>query len=334
MESLLLTEDWTGRWGRDAAREFASTKSIADFDAVIVDVPPIAAVLPLTRMARDQGVPIILDFRDIWVLSDLRWSVLSFFSPTKRRRAALNAQLEELLEAADILVYTSDDAAEAAQELLPNVGPSKVRVIPNAYDRVYQPPLPSQGTGRPLVFVHAGSLSYGRDALLVDFLRGLILAQTDRGINVRLNLIGGVPPSVDAAIAELGLKSVVSTEGWLSRDQAVAKQLDADVLLLLQPTGETLGPHVAIPGKLFEYMAVRRPILSLASHAANEVVRENHLGVVIESRSPPVIADAMASMSEWVSSNPILPPPPEEYSESHTVAQFARVIDKILSARR
>ncbi|MFN2261361.1 MAG: glycosyl transferase family 1 [Psychroflexus sp.] len=76
-----------------------------------------------------------------------------------------------------------------------------------------------------------------------------------------LKLVGKVSDVVLESIYKAGLKQYVSVEGYLNHDESVQRQRSAQVLLLIEINKtETQG---IIPGKIFEYLAAKRPILAV-----------------------------------------------------------------------
>jgi hypothetical protein len=119
--------------------------------------------------------------------------------------------------------------------------------------------------------------------------------------------------------------------GWVDRETNLGIQRDSDALLLLQP-GQYA--DVAIPGKLFEYMGRRRPILAfMPEGSTTRLIRDHGLGRVISSTDPEVVADELAGFAADVRARPILPPPPSVFSEETTVAQFAEVLRRVVGRK-
>ena len=88
----------------------------------------------------------------------------------------------------------------------------------------------------------------------------------------KLRLAGVVSEDVLQSIYDSGLKEHTELVGYVSHDEAVKLQQESQVLLLVEiDSYETKG---ILPGKLFEYMAARRPILAIGpSHwDANQII--------------------------------------------------------------
>jgi len=85
---------------------------------------------------------------------------------------------------------------------------------------------------------------------------------------------------VGRAAAKLGVSDCVDVLPAIPRKQILRHERAADILLLLRwanPADDGI-----IPGKLFEYIGARRPILSIGSTTgeAAEIVRAGNFGIV------------------------------------------------------
>ena len=76
---------------------------------------------------------------------------------------------------------------------------------------------------------------------------------------LRIRLCGLIDPEVKESIVREGLASNLVDLGYKPHADAVREQQNASVLLL--PLRDAPEMRVILPGKLFEYMAARRPIL-------------------------------------------------------------------------
>ena len=85
----------------------------------------------------------------------------------------------------------------------------------------------------------------------------------------------------------LGLGDRLELLPYAPRAESLALQRDSEALLLLIPEADGRGKGV-LSGKVFEYVAVGRPILAAVppDGAAAELIRETGAGVVAASRRP------------------------------------------------
>jgi hypothetical protein len=235
----------------------------------------------------------------------------------------------------DHIVVNSPETVELVREAFTDISEDRISAITNAYLEVDDPaPAPAEGPGpdkRPLRISHTGILAYGRDALAIDLIRGIGALRRRGGAGIELVLTGQDVPAVTDAAQREGVSDQVRVLGWVDRERNLEIQRDSDALLLLQPAQYA---EAAIPGKLFEYMGRRRPILAfMPDGSAPRIIREHGLGRVISSSDPGTIAEELGAFLAEVRDRPILPAPPATFSEESTVSDFAAVLNGILERR-
>ena len=96
------------------------------------------------------------------------------------------------------------------------------------------------------------------------------------GVKIKVELIGAIDDSVKRSIIENDLKSIVNHVPYLKHGDALHKAKSASVLLLcVNDTPNLMG---VIPGKLFEYFALKRPILNIGPTEGNAAQLINEVG--------------------------------------------------------
>ena len=80
-------------------------------------------------------------------------------------------------------------------------------------------------------------------------------------------------------VERYGLQDIVNVHGLVPREKALKKQREAQILLLLTWNDPT--ERGVYTGKVFEYLAARRPILSMgiSGGVVEELLKETNAGV-------------------------------------------------------
>jgi glycosyltransferase involved in cell wall biosynthesis len=149
----------------------------------------------------------------------------------------------------------------------------------------------------PFVITHGGSLYRKRDPR--PFLNAVSELLKEKAITedeLLIRFVGNVDPKFDMHgwVRQLGLEAVVRIEPPIPHDQYLQLLSSSDLLLLIQPDTD-----LQIPSKLFEYMAVGRPILALAHHGATmDVVKGYQRGRTVDPYNVKEIETAMLSFIE------------------------------------
>lgn len=268
-----------------AARRIIRERGI---DCVITSCPPDSVATVPLLLGRNRPAW-IADFRDGWRFEPLRgeW-------PSAAQTRA-DAWFERRVTAtADVVVGATRPIAE---DFADRCGAYGVHV-PNAWD----PTLDDQVAATPPVeldpdafnLVHTGQLSgpRGRDPQpLFAAMRRLRDAGHPGIDRLRLVLVGGLDAAEDASLNELDVRDLVAVAGQQTHLTAVATQRAADALLLLTSPGH----RSQATGKLYEYLAANRPILSLGvENEASRIIAETRSGDAVPPRDVDAITDALA----------------------------------------
>lgn len=117
---------------------------------------------------------------------------------------------------------------------------------------------------------------------------------------VRGVIVGGHPAESDAARVEalarqLGLSSRVVFSGMVAPRDVPGRLAAADVLVLPNPATETSARYTS-PLKLFEYLAMGRPIVASDLPAFREVLTDRRDAVLFEPGNAAALADAIRTV--------------------------------------
>ena len=132
---------------------------------------------------------------------------------------------------------------------------------------------------------HTGSFFGRRDP------RPFLQALADSGLDVEARFLGDFRETDRAWAETLALGDRLRLLPYAPRTESLALQRDSEALLLLIPEAGGRGKGV-LSGKVFEYVAVGRPILAVVppDGAAAELIRETGAGVVAAPEERPRVA--------------------------------------------
>ena len=300
-------------WMRAATRAALRLYDEQGFDAIYSSSPLPSNHLVAARIARRTHVPWIAEFRDPWLDSTFRQPRPLALAEKLERRME-----ERILRGASHVVAVSTRYVATLRARMPGLA---LTHIPNGYDPAdFATIVPRSRSRSEFVLVHAGNLYTQRSPVAVLQALALLRGRNAAAANVRLELIGVVPRSVEAQIAELGLADAVRIVPSVPHPEALQRMVDAAALLLLPGPGEGY-----VPGKVYEYLAARRPILAVTESAEIVTVLTEAGGAhEVVTDEPRGIADAIERLHRRVTS--------EGGDESD--ATHLRQYDRIEIARR
>jgi glycosyltransferase involved in cell wall biosynthesis len=282
----LLVPDENVSWVASAlpvARRIVKREGI---DVVITTSPPTSVHMIGAHLQRHTGVRWIADLRDSIVAKSDR----HYERALVRLKEKANRRLARTIaRRADAVVCVTPTIARQMTDLGVR---GETLVIPNGADFddfasiEYEP-------GERFRITHTGNFFGKRDPR--PFLSAL--AQIDAPITARFI---GEFRTADRLWAEaLGLGEKLELIRFQPHAQAIASQRNSEALLLLIPFSAGRGVDVT-SGKIYEYLAARRPILAAVppQGAAAELVREAGAGLVAAPDDSEAIRAALSELVE------------------------------------
>ena len=265
----LFIPDARKSWVKPAVQKLSELIREEDIKTVITTGPPHSIHLIGLNLKRQFDLNWIADFRD-------PWTSIGYHSQLKLSRNAQqkHRDLESaVLNAADKIITTSQTTAEEFAKLTDK----PITVITNGFDALSTDKSYELDKKFSLSFI--GSLLSRRNPVNLWKSLAEILQENERiREHLQINLIGIVSDQVLSSINELGLGDFMQQLPYVEHKKAIELQQRSQVLLLLEIDSEqTRG---IIPGKLFEYLAARRPILAIGPEhwEAGKMVRETGSG--------------------------------------------------------
>jgi glycosyltransferase involved in cell wall biosynthesis len=232
----------------------------------------------------------VADFRDPWVRSP--WTRYH----TRPARAVARRLEAWVVRSADGVVFTTEAARD---EFAAHYGPAisqRLHVVFNGCDPADLVPVEDLPDHGRFVLLHAGSLYGGRSPMpLLQAVATLRLQHPHAAERLRVRFLGSTSfPGVDLprSCADLGLSDVVEFVPRVERDESLREMSRASALLILQ-TGTTM----AIPGKLYEYLAAGRPVLALCEPGEmDRLIRTNRVGLTANPADRPEIERTLLAL--------------------------------------
>ena len=242
------------------ARKFwvkPSVKFLSDFlkeeniDTVVTTGPPHSVHLIGLKLKEKFNINWLADFRD-------PWTNIGYHSKLKLTEKSKSKHLElerKVLEAADEIIVTSYTTREEFSKKTSK----PVHLITNGFD---DEKIGAVQPSEDFLISHVGSLLSGRNPEnLWRSLGDMVKENKDFRDHFKLEITGAISSQVKHSILAAGLEPFVSFNDYVSHNEALKIQRRSRVLLLLEiDSEETRG---IIPGKLFEYLAAKRPILAV-----------------------------------------------------------------------
>jgi len=266
-------------WAPAAVREGLKLLRECPHHAILVSGPPFSAFLVGVALSRKTGLPLVLDYRDEWTLSNRYWENQTQNRVTRMiqrrlQRFAIN-HAHTLVATTRMSVRTLRSEARSAPRTVP------VECIYNGFDPQdfsdNQPPNRERG-GRYRIS-HIGTLWRLTSPLpLAQAVARLTDRRPDLAAQLDIEIVGRCMPAEENIVDHLAsLPCRVVRHDYVDHSSAVQIMRKTDQLCLL--LSDVPGAERVMPGKTFEYLATGHRILAIAPQGEMRRVLDGYNGV-------------------------------------------------------
>ena len=262
-------------WVKPSVKFLKNYISENQIDAVVTTGPPQS--MHLIGLGLKKNFPTLTwlaDFRDPWTHID-------FYDDLYLTKIAdrIHHRLEKkVVRNADAVVVVTKGMLEEFLKLQPK----RIEMIPNGFDEedflISRPELDQKFT-----ISHIGTLNTARNPTIFWKVLNELCAENEQfKSDLLIQLIGKVDFSILEEINENNLKDNFLKIDYLPHNEAIAKQMSSQVLLLL--INQTNNAKGIVTGKLYEYLAARRPILGIGptNGEVGEILKSSQAGIMID----------------------------------------------------
>jgi hypothetical protein len=237
-------------------------------DVIITTGPPHSLHLIGLKLKEIVNKPWIADFRDPWTTIHYHKS-LRLTAASERKHKQLEAAV---LRSADRIVVTSPSTKKEF-EVITDI---PITIITNGYGETKHI---EQNLDKGFSIAHIGSFLSERNPVVLWKVLSEIASNNEFfKKDLRLKFAGAVSEDVIASINGFQLKDNLEVIGYVSHDEAIQLQHNAQLLLLVEMNKPET--RSIIPGKLFEYLAARRPIIAMGPKGSDmqAIISETNSG--------------------------------------------------------
>ncbi len=269
LRSNLFIPDPRVWWVKPSVRFLRKYLEEHPVDVIVTTGPPQSMHMIGLGLHRATGIPWVSDFRDPW--TKMYWfKKMELTTWSEKKHHALEQQvLDESDAVLSVTPFVQEDFSSRTR--------TPVHMITNGYDEEdFRQDVEPDGHFN---LVHTGLFpADGNPHALWKVLGEKAKADISFRKELRIRLVGQTDKNIYASIEEAGLKDNMIDLGYKTHQTAVREQLAASVLLL--PLRNDPEYRMILPGKVFEYLASRRPVLGIGQEdgAMALAIREVHGG--------------------------------------------------------
>lgn len=329
LDWLFAFPDRQASWIAPAVTRILSLKGQIKPDVIVATGGPWTNFVVGRTLARRLGCPLIIDYRDPWTCNPY-YSFSAGFLTEKARRLEKSI----CLTAARVIANTEELKQRLCVEY-PEID-QKCFALPNGFD----PEILRRGTDEAdhevtqvqattgYELCHFGTV-YGKrtPGKLFQAISELYQVGALKPDNLRLRFVGAWESTDEACNT---LAQSLEKEGLLKRESPMPHELcvrhmkQASVLVVVQPDSP-----LQVPGKIYEYIAVGRPLLLVGGEGATAgLVQRHNLGLTC----PNEVKELKKTLLDLLSGSIPLNPPDRQIVDGFSYRRLAQTLADTLDA--
>ena len=258
-------------WVKPSVNYLAGIIESNGIKKVITTGPPHSVhLIGLKLKMRHPSLTWLADFRDPWT----EWDIMRQFSIMPFRWKKHQKLEQQVLKVSDAVLATGKTAAADFKRL----GARRAYAITNGFDEA---DIPETKTSRSAKFTlaHVGMVNENRNPIRLFQALEELLSEGEITDQIAIEFTGILSPLVLEEIDKYPkVKKMVSLKDSVPHKEVSEVYAKSDVLLLFQTDSKEA--HSQLPGKLFEYLAARKPVLALGAEESDvaEILRNTNAG--------------------------------------------------------
>ncbi len=327
IRATFFIPDARAGWLFTAGKALKKIRKETEIDAIYSSSPPYTCSLIARNLKRTTGLPWVAGFRDPWrgfISAPKRW-----FLPE-----IIDINLERS-------VFTEANAVECAWKGIvkdalgkyPRLNKRKFHHIPNGYDSDEFPEVEKKRNEK-FTITYTGSL-YGRrnPASFFEALEKLISRGELEPRKLKLRFVGRFGSEVQEMFDAASFKDSIELVSYVPHKESLKYLLQSDALLLI--VDEAKESEEIVPGKVYEYVGVMRPIIAIAPQesAIADLMRETGSGEVAHQSEIEKTAKIVGRLyKEWLSGEIDFQPnydKVKKYERRESARKLAKLLDSI-----
>ncbi|MCX6168029.1 MAG: glycosyltransferase [Ignavibacteriales bacterium] len=298
-------------WSKKAYKVARELLQKEKFDIIFVSVPPYSGFVTASKLKKEFGIPLFVDYRDLWFGNHFS------FYPSPYHRYKHKKMEYNALRTADKVVAINRKIKEKILLTYPFLSFNDVMLIPHGFD-----PADFEPSKEKIASTHKMKLTYAgifyeniTPEYFLKAFKELSVERPDIAANIELEFIGHLRNENKKLIKELGINEFVRDHGYLEHNETVKKLKTSDILWMM--IGKIHNADTISTSKLYEYFGSRKPILGcVVEGTAKSAMQEYGASFITAPDDIKEIKETIIKIHDLFQKK-ILPVPNEEFVSKH-----------------
>ena len=298
-------------WSKKAIEKAREILKREKFDIIFVTAPPFSTFNMAVELKKEFNVPLVIDYRDLWFES-----YFSFY-PTLLHKSMQKKMEYNALKAADKITVTNRVIKEKIMNTYQFLSYDDVTILTHGFDPMdFKNLEPEKRTNKRMIISYSGIfMEYNSPEYFLKAFKEISIERPEIAANIELHFIGFLRKENKKLVKKLQLEDFVIDFGYIEHKEAVRKLVSSDLLWFM--IGKKQNIDALLPGKLFEYVGSKKPILAcIPDGAAKNVLQKYGASFITDPFNINEIKSAIIKVYELYKNNN-LPKPDENFIEQY-----------------
>lgn len=293
LSAFFFLPDNKKSWSEKAYEKGKELLKNESYDLIFVTGPPFSAFMAGAKLSDETGVPLALDYRDLWFGS--------YFAiyPTFIHRYFLRRIEYRCLKSASKVFVINRSIKEKIMQYFSFVQHNEISIVTHGYDpEDFTEAIPHPKAHNRMILTHSGLLyEYVTPYYLLHAFKRLLIERPDIANGIELMFVGLLRKSLTRLVKKLGLEAHVNITGYVSHTEAVSKVMMSDVLWVM--VGKARNSDAHTPSKFFEYVGTRKPVFGMVVDGSlKNMIEEYKAGYICDPYNIDAIKNTLIKMYE------------------------------------
>lgn len=318
-------------WAKKAAKKAQDLLKGESYELVFITGPPFSAFYSFANLKSKINVPLVIDYRDLWCNSYFSFYLTPFHK-------LLHKKMEyESLKAADLVIVTNRVVKEKIIKKYNFLTYNDIAIISHGFDpEDFEKTIEEVKTNNRMRLVYSGIfLEYNSPKYFLQAFKAITIERPDIAKNIELHFVGFLREENKKLIKKLNLQEFVFDDGYLNHNEAVSKIKSADVLWFM--IGRRKNIDAILPGKVYEYIGSKKPILACVPEGAAKIaLSEYPASFICEPDNVNQIKETIIKIFELYKRNELPQVEDgllEKYRRDNLTDQLTKQFNKLLGAK-
>ena len=275
----LFVPDTKINWAKKALKVAEKLVAKDIYHALFISGPPFSIFNTFRKIHSHYRIPLVVDYREAW------YENYNSFYPTPFHRILQKKMEYKTLKAAEGIVVSNRKIKENLISNYKFLTFNDIRIITNGFDPEDFNDInaiPKNNTRMRILYSGIFSV-YNTPEYFFNAFKLLTVEQPDIAKNIELHFVGFLRKENQKLIRKLNLQEFVYDHGYVTHNEALSKLISSDVVWITVADKKL---HTSIlPGKIYEYFAAKKPLLSCVPDGAAKLVSQEYPASFICSSS-------------------------------------------------